>query len=62
LGRSVLRKLCKGAESEAVQASTATTLAKGLYPDVQITKDMSIDDINREIEKLEKSHDEHITH
>jgi len=59
LGRSVLRDLCANAENESVKASTATTLAKGLYPDIQITKDMGIDEINLEISKLEKEQ-EHI--
>ncbi len=62
LGRSVLRKMCLDAESENVKVSAATTLAKGLYPDVKIVKDMTLEDINREIEKLEKSHEEYVRH
>lgn len=62
LGRSVLRELCSNADSESVKASTATTLSKGLYPDVIVKKDMSLDDINKEIDKLEESHKEFVSH
>ena len=54
LGRSVLRDLAKNATSESVQATCASQLAKGLYPDIQITKQESIEDIDQELKQLEQ--------
>lgn len=49
LGRNVLRELCKSADSESVRASTAQTLAKGLYPDVKPVEAKTIDDLDSAI-------------
>lgn len=54
LGRRVLRKLAEKAESESVQAQCASNLAKGLYPDVQITKQESIEDIDKQLKAVEQ--------
>ena len=54
LGRSILRKLAKNAESESVQAQCAANLAKGLYPDVQITKQETMEDIDKALEQTQR--------
>ena len=54
LGRSVLRDLAQNAESESVKASTAQTLAKGLYNEVVITKDETITDIDSELQSIQQ--------
>jgi len=54
LGRSVLRQLAENAESESVKAQCASNLAKGLYPDVQVTKQETIEDIDKELKQIEQ--------
>ena len=54
LGASVLRDLAQNADSESVKAQCAANLAKGLYPDVHITKQETYEDIVRELEQIEK--------
>ncbi len=54
LGRATMRKLCKGAESESVKGQMASTLAKGLYPDHVVTKDMTLEEVDRELAAQDK--------
>lgn len=58
LGRKVLRDLATSAKAESVKASCAQTLAKGLYPDVKITKDMTKQEIDDEVQKLQAEYDQ----
>ncbi|MBT8448825.1 MAG: hypothetical protein KJO69_04000 [Gammaproteobacteria bacterium] len=53
-GRSVLRQLAKEAESESVKAQCASNLAKGLYPDHQVVRTETIEDIDQELKQLER--------
>ena len=53
LGLLTLEYLCRNAQSESVKAQVATTLTKDIFPDVQVSKHESIEDIERELEQLE---------
>jgi len=42
------------ADSESIQAQVATTLTKSVFPDVQVTKQETIEDIDEAIRKAEE--------
>lgn len=53
-GRAGMRYLAENADSESVRAQMYSNLAKGLYPDVQITKQETIEDIDKALEQTER--------
>ena len=59
-GRAGMRYLAENAESESVRAQMYSNLAKGLYPDVQITKQETMEDIDKALEQTQREI-EHLT-
>ena len=53
LGLNVILELAQNADSESVKAQCALAITKDLMPDIQITKQETIEDIDRELEQLE---------
>jgi hypothetical protein len=54
MGLTVLMDLAQNADSESVKAQVSTTLTKDLFPNVSIKKTQTIEEIDAEIEQLQR--------
>lgn len=54
LGLNVVMDLAQNADSESVKATCGLALTKDIMPDVTVTKQESIEDIDKELEQIEQ--------
>lgn len=54
LGLGTLEELCQSADSESVRATVALALTKDIFPDVQINKEESMEDLDRKLEQNQR--------